>query len=91
MPKCLITGCTLLDDSQERWVHGDLHQVGDTYVFNTCMTEGESAWQYRGAPADTGRILRTWGDYFERRGVIVVDAEDAALNKVAMDYLVGAP
>lgn len=91
MPKCLITGCTLLDDNQERWVHGDLYLVGGCYVFNACMTKGESAWQYRGAPADNTRILRVSGDFFERRGVIVVDSEVTALNKTARDYLGSAP
>jgi hypothetical protein len=62
---CIITGAELFDLQSYRWVHGDLHRVGDAYVFNAVLDEkGEVAWT-EGEPEDSTRaagsrlLLRT--------------------------------
>lgn len=92
-PRCIITGCTLFMEAYNRSVHGDLHMVGNTYVFNACLGEdGESFWNYDPKPLDELRqcALIVDGGFFERRGVIVIDNYDARLNTAAINYISGA-
>lgn len=89
MSTCLITGCELVVYGG-KWCHGDLHTVGGVYVFNACLRDGETAWQYSDFPRSDRMILRIDGDYFERRGVIVVGADAAKLNERAVKYI-GTP
>lgn len=84
---CLIMGCELVLDYGRKWCHGDLHEVGGAYVFNACLEDGETAWRYERFPGDERMILRIDGDYFERRGVIVVGMSEATLNERATKYV----
>lgn len=102
MTKCLITGCNLVDDAGGRWCHGDLHEVGDCYVFNACLIQedslpeeqvkGETAWNYEGGTPEGSKllVLLLYAQPFERRGVIVVHKAQTFFNKAAADYLLGA-
>jgi hypothetical protein len=84
---CIITGAELFDEQSCRWVHGDLHRVGDAYVFNAVLDEkGEAAWT-EGEPEGTQRVLQVHGYYFERRGLFVCDRTAASLNKAAREYV----
>lgn len=89
---CLITGCTFLDPRYPRAVHGDLHLVGQTFVFNACLAGGEAAWNYEPRVME-GSIHLTFEpgadgcDYFERRGVIVFPTESGALSPAAEAYI----
>ena len=87
-PKCIITGCTLIDTAQDRQVHGDLHQLANTYIFNAVLDRGgEAAWQE--GTATNGRAIYVDSNHcFERRGVIVCNIISAYLNTAAFNYLV---
>lgn len=87
-PRCIINGATLFVGSR-RWVHGDLWRLsGDAFVFNACMQDGETAWQYD-APPVYGKTLEVANEdrVFERRGVLVVLAVDAEMNAAAKEYV----
>lgn len=86
-PECLITGCALLLPRARQWAWGDLHRVGDAWIFNAVLDgRGETNWRYEELYA-VQRILIARGSYFERRGVIVIAGEAAYLNNVAKEYL----
>lgn len=91
--ECIITGCNLYDPAYFRWVHGDLHQTQDIYVFNACLDEkGESRWISGTAPEDE-RMLVCMEDYniWVRRGVFVIPKMYAYLNDLAAKYLKEVP
>ena len=83
---CLITGCTLFVEAEGKQVHGDLHALGYTFIFNACLNEDdEAAWVYNSETA--GKVVTIAGAYFERRGIIVVN--DWLLNDAASICLQG--
>lgn len=90
MANCIITGCSLVRGGS--WVHGDLHEEGGCYIFNAVLNtskglaQGEAAWEYDGEPQDL-KVVEIRGNYFERRGVIVVSKAYARLNDAALHYL----
>ena len=90
---CLITGCALVDDVQQRAVWGDLHRIGDVYVFNAVLDANrEAAWQ-EGDDAHCPNVMKQLvlarsfpeAAYFERRGVVIVHTSQASLNQAAQD------
>ena len=95
---CLITGCALTFENEAKSVWGDLHRIGDAYVFNAVLIDGEARWQY-GPDAACPNVMKQLvvssrcppDGIFERRGVIVVHHDWAELNRAAQDYLEGAP
>lgn len=91
--ECIITGCEFYDALANRWAHGDLHRAGQVLIFNavTLNTDGrvDTHWQY-GEPLHRGcRVVEAHGDYFERRGVIILPIENSRLNADAESYLRG--
>lgn len=87
MSRCIITGCELVIYGG-KWCHGDLHEVDGAFVFNACLQlDGSTNWQYGNFPGEDRLVLRVDGDYFERRGVIVVAKADALLNARAAKYV----
>jgi hypothetical protein len=90
-PECLITGCALVDGDRQVW--GDLHSVGDCYVFNAVLFGGEPNWQYNEpTPASMKSLeLLGRGAIFERRGVLIFPKAAAVLNPAAEAFLKGAP
>jgi O-acetylhomoserine/O-acetylserine sulfhydrylase-like pyridoxal-dependent enzyme len=93
MSRCIITGCDLVDITECRWVHGDLHTVGGVWVFNACLdSKGEAAWSGKIPPGSPyAKALHIWDNvvdsYFERRGVIVLNPAACRLNSAAQEYL----
>lgn len=89
-PRCIITGCAFVDTAYGETAWGDLFEVGDTYVFNAAVTQGETLWE-RSLPRGDVKQLLTLpsfaSPYFERRGVIVISKSDAKLNEVAREYV----
>lgn len=86
-PECLITGCALVLERAEQWTWGDLHRVGDTWVFSAVLNvHGETHWK-SGIPEADRRALISRGPFFERRAVIVIAGEAAYLNDAAKEYL----
>lgn len=91
-PRCLITGCELVAINTGAKAHGDLHQVGNAYVFNAVLDEhGETKWTRGGTPTRSNWVALHTGDVFERRGVLVFALGDAALSEAARNYIEGAP
>lgn len=93
--KTLITGCDLVDPQENRWVHGDLHEIGDTYVFNAVLdNRGQSNWSYEdwdSVITSRALILHPAVNFrfFERRGVLVIAKSDATLTDAAKEYIRG--
>jgi hypothetical protein len=85
-PKCLITGCDLALPFQ--YAHGDLHEFGDVYIFNTVLTDGETRWE-SGKPSAVHKVLHIAAEtpLFVRRGVIILQKADAMLSQTAQEYL----
>lgn len=92
---CLIIGCALVDDVQQRAVWGDLHRIEDVYVFNAVLNpDREAAWQ-EGDDAYCPNVMKQLvlarscpaSAYFELRGVVIVHTSQANLNQAAQDYI----
>ena len=83
-PNCIITGCTLVFERQQQ--HGDLFELGDTWIFNAC---GEPKECGHFLPA--GNVIMIHGDfhqnYFERRNVYVFLKDSASLSPDAKKYI----
>lgn len=92
MTTCIITGCALVDGDRSLW--GDLHAVGESYVFNGVVdARGHAGWEYNTHIAHTTKALEiipaaSATHYaFERRGVVVIPKGAARLNHAATQYL----
>lgn len=88
MNTCLVTGCALVDTVNNRTVWGDLHQIGNAYVFNACLDGGETAWQSPIPPMLDSTPSATISDIpyeptFERRGVFIIEQCAVTLNSAA--------
>lgn len=87
MPTCIITGCDFVDPHLNQHCHGDLWIEGDCYLFNACVVNGETAWEFDREPGP--RTLTPSGYYWERRGVIVVRKGGATLSGQGIQYIGG--
>ena len=86
---CLITGCDLVDQAHNRWCHGDLFRWGDCWVFNAVLDEQmEPRWHlvHEDKPRDKHILVR---NFWERRGVFVVQLTDGYFSAKAADYILG--
>lgn len=90
-PRCVITGCEIVARNTEATAHGDLHMLGDVFIFNAVRgQDGETRW-FQALPA-SGRVIYVDTNYvFERRGVIVIPLRHATLSKQASDFIESAP
>ena len=79
--RCLITGADFLDTEKEQWIHGDLHQIHDTLIFNA------SGCEWKPMPMPDGAMAIRADYYYERNGQIVFPLEFAAFNDYANKYL----
>ena len=83
---CLITRCRLV--VAERSIRGDLHEMGNVFIFNAVLREGEAAWEPgAGRGWNSNEKIIDTRDYFERRGVFVILRSGAMLNQSARDYI----
>lgn len=89
---CIITGAVAFNG--HAWVGGDLHQIGDCYVFNCVMhssngeplwTSERESWRHYDKEVDFSKAPSY--DFFERRGVLVATAGGIVLNEAAQAYL----
>jgi hypothetical protein len=98
MSKCVITGCALVVEAENKAVWGDLHRVGmDTYVFDAVLKNEENSvhvmsdWRYEDYGDKIGErrsiIILGDADYFEQRGVIVFRIAESKFNAVTEEYL----
>lgn len=85
-PRCIITGCALIDGS--RWAWGDLHEFGSVYIFNAAAdSQGGTLWQ-PGAPSPGSKAIdMPQAQLFERRGVFVIWHDISLLNDEARRYI----
>lgn len=88
-PHCIITGCGLYVSNENKYAHGDLHQVGDCYVFNACLSDGETFWWTPSNETPMSKIVVATDSnfYFERRGVIVFSVNSAILSGPARRHI----
>ena len=89
-PECLITGCELIIREEGKMLHGDLHALGGTWIFNGVVNDFEALWHFKDELLDrrfSPYVLTLHGPYFERRGVIVFDPLHCTPNPAAMAYL----
>ena len=87
---CLITGCRATYDSLE--VSGDLHRVGDCYVFNAIVdVYGVSRWRApeKGEYAHYTKVIdfSESSSYYEKRGVLIAPISECVLNEKAKEYI----
>lgn len=83
--ECLITGCAL--DMAPGFHWGDLHERGDTWVFNAVLgMTGEPVLletEYMGS-----RVINMVDvEFFERRGVFVFQRDTSLMNEAAKKYV----
>lgn len=88
MARCIITGCWLVIPAENKALWGDVHKLASgEFVFNGVLDDWEADWvEFNDRNPATDKMLVIIGDYFERRGVICLDAT-AYLNKVAQEYV----
>lgn len=90
MAKCVITGCGL--DVDGDYYHGDLHEQGDQWIFNSTRNEVGEARRLGPEEVLGARCLHTRGrDIFERKGVFVIPKATSELNKLGQDYINESP
>jgi len=87
---CVITGCAILR-GDGYWLPGDLFLTEDgTFIFNgpahNAVSTPEDRWN-GGTPHYTKQI--TLHDWWERRGVFVIELRHMDLNPAAREYLNG--
>ena len=83
MIQCVITGCALIQD--DKWVSGDLFKAGDdVYIFNANNENGVPIW-CDGDPFYSRTI--TPSDWWERRGVFIIEEKHAKFNLSALEYM----
>lgn len=93
-PKCIITGCDMIAADTDQIVHGDLWELGDSYIFNAVLYDGEAYWQDHhptGSVPKAILINKITDRYFERRGVFVIHKDVAELTTIAQEYINDAP
>lgn len=88
MAQCIITGCDLIDMTQDRWCHGDLFEDAGLYVFNACLKDGETAWNYSSDGLGE-KLITVCGEFFERRAVIAFPHSCGQLSEEAIKYIEG--
>ena len=87
---CLITGCSLEDARLGQTVWGDLHALGDVFIFDACLNaSGRANWTDKDPSAERrGPVVCIHGgDYFQARGVIVFAKLSATVSKEARAHI----
>lgn len=85
-PRCLITGCAVVNAHNGLWAVADLHEVAGAFVF-VCNRDGAKGVDWHNGAVQHDKTAHLTGDWLERRGVIVVDVEDCELNETAKEYI----
>ena len=86
--ECIITGCVIWEN--EAFVVGDLHEFGDTWIFNGVTLSGDARWMPGEVECVPGRdkiIDITGVEFFERRGVFVFQRDTSLMNEAAKKYV----
>ena len=91
---CLITGCAFVEGPRYLW--GDLHKIGDCFVFNGVAHDGKARWSSLDELAPTLMSITVDlaipnREYLERRGIAILPEEYAIFNDAAKAYLKAFP
>ena len=81
-PRCLITDCALYHTDSGKTFWGDLHEIGDTYIFNGVPNASS---QFEAHPDH--KLITVHGYCFERRDVWVIHLSQATLNTKAKEHI----
>lgn len=84
--QCVITGCALI--SHTHWIAGDLFDAGNVYIFHGNYNHKEKEPTWLEMPSRYIKILEP-KEWFERRGVFVIEKTKANLNDKALAYIRG--
>ena len=84
MDTCLITGADFLDVTQDRWIHGDLHQFIDVLIFNANGCEWHPCADVP-LPGDSLAVKAPI--YYEKNKQIVFPILLAEFNEAAHAFL----
>ena len=82
--QCVITGCALVV-AGDGWVAGDLFDGGSSWVFCGNVSNNQPQWLPI-ADLHYSKQLRP-RDWFEKRGVFIIDKSEANLNEAALEYI----
>jgi hypothetical protein len=85
-PQVLINGCAVVNQHNGRWAVADLHEVAGAFVF-VCNTNGVGEVDWRSDAYQHDKLVLLTDDWLDRRGIIVVDAEDCELNPAAKAHI----
>jgi hypothetical protein len=86
-PQVLINGCNVVNGHNGRWAVADLHEVAGAFVF-VCNTNGVGEVDWHNVyPRHSDKVVHLINDWLDRRGIIVVDAEDCELNDAAKAHI----
>ena len=82
--QCLITGCDFLDEAQNRWVHGDLHQFFDCLIFNYAGCQ----WQHNATEnLNAEEKIVKCPNFFEKNNLLIFPLALSQFNLTANAYL----
>lgn len=94
MNHCLITGCELFVKAEGKMLHGDLHWIGETWVFQGISDGKGTLWYWPDNPGAelpanwrSSNVLIVTGEYLERGSVIVIPMMAAHLNDAGLAYV----
>lgn len=82
--RCLITGCNFLDVEGRQWIHGDLHQLHDTLIFNANGCEWKRCIEDP-LPAEEMAVLSPV--FYEKNSQIVFPLAACQFNEAAHKYI----
>jgi hypothetical protein len=87
--QCEITGCALIHGDE--WVAGDLFDAGTHWVFNGNVELQGSRSIPLWMPISEAHYTKTISplDWWEKRGVFVIEKSKANMNQKAIDYIEG--
>jgi hypothetical protein len=93
--RCVITGCALQRYNEKGYVAwGDLHQQGDTFIFNANVHVHDSGrvsteWypSARCSDDEPKVTVPTTADHFERRGIWVFHEDAVNFNLAALERM----
>ena len=92
MSRCIITGCRLVLTGEHKSLWGDLFELdSNIYVFSGVRdVDLVAAWDYVYPDSDKDErqlLVEDKANYFEKRGIVTVDAGDCYFNEAAKRYL----
>lgn len=96
--RCIISGMVLYIESEDKWVNGDLYEIGDCWVVKTWKPGPKTAWVYMSRGGGVGgkcsprEVTVLLGDIiFDAYGVVAFHKSVCEINRATAEYLKGLP